>query len=202
MGGIFLGFVCALALLVALGRLRASRPPDGWLGLACWSLVALTCLDGLNAFLADGDLPHVYAPNTSLRLITGLGAGLGLGLLSLPVVFSAMWARAVDEPALGDLVEVGVGLALLGLLAGVMLAAPAPLLWPLAVAMVGAVLLAFGLANAYVLALVSGRARQAACASDLSGLLLSGLGLALLELAALSAARSWLASALGLTWGF
>jgi uncharacterized membrane protein len=54
MGGIFLGFLCALLLLWVLGRLRASQPPSGALGLACWALVALTGLDGLNAFLAWG----------------------------------------------------------------------------------------------------------------------------------------------------
>src|SRR5215472_14086329 len=59
MGGIFLGFLCAVALVAVLGRLRASQSPGGWLALACWSLVALTGLDGLNAFLSDGNLPHL-----------------------------------------------------------------------------------------------------------------------------------------------
>src|ERR1700692_4126648 len=60
MGGIFLGFLCAVLLLVVLGRMRASQPPGGLLALLCWSLVALTGLDGLNAFLFDGNLPHLY----------------------------------------------------------------------------------------------------------------------------------------------
>jgi hypothetical protein len=76
MGGIFLGVLCALALLAFFGRLRAARSPQGWLGFACWTLVTLTALDGLNAFLFDDQLPHLYAPSTLARLLTDLGAGL------------------------------------------------------------------------------------------------------------------------------
>src|ERR1700704_5280568 len=100
MGGIFLGFLCAVALLSVLGRLRASRPPSGALGLACWTLVALTGLDGLNAVFFDGGLAHLYAPNTALRLLTGLGAGLGLGLMAVPVVASVVWSEASDDASI------------------------------------------------------------------------------------------------------
>src|SRR5215475_8928614 len=62
MGGIFLGFLCALILIAVLGRLRASQPPAGLYGLACWGLIALTGFDGLNAFLFNGTLPHLYSP--------------------------------------------------------------------------------------------------------------------------------------------
>ena len=101
MGGIFLGFLSAVALVVVLGRLRASEPPRGALGLACWALVALTGIDGLNAFLSDGNLPHLYPPTTALRLLTGLGAGLAVGLMSVPVVSSVVLARPADEAAIG-----------------------------------------------------------------------------------------------------
>ena len=74
------------------------------------------------------------------------------------------------------------------------LAGAGTLLWPLALTMLASVLVAFGAANAYVLALVT-RQPQA------RGLLLSSLGLALLELAALSSLRTWLVSAFGFTLG-
>jgi len=100
MGGIFLGFLCAVALVVVLGRLRASEPPSGALGLACWALIALTGVDGLNAFLFDGGLPHLYTPNTAPRLLTGLGAGLGVALMAIPVVAGVVWAQPRDEASI------------------------------------------------------------------------------------------------------
>src|SRR5260370_19335225 len=78
MGGICLGFLCAVVLIAVLGRLRASRPPSGVLGLACWVLIVLTGLDGLNAFLFDGNLPHLYPPNTALPLFTVPAPSLAL----------------------------------------------------------------------------------------------------------------------------
>ena len=159
MGGIFLGFLCGLVMLALLGRLRARRTPSGALFPACVALVALTGLDGLNAFLFDGNLPHLYAPSTAARLLTGLAAGLGLA----------------------------------GLLGAVILAGVGPLLWPVAVAMLASVVLAFGVANVYLIVLATGRAHL--------GSLLSALGLSLIELAALSAVRTWLIAAFGFTWG-
>jgi hypothetical protein len=201
MGGIFLGFLCALALLAFLGRLRASRPPGGWLGLACWSLIALTGLDGLNAFLFDGGLPHLYSPSTLLRLLTGLGAGLGLGLLAAPIVASVVWHAPDDEASIEDPIELGAGMALAGLLGALILAGVSVLLWPIALAMLLGVLCAFGVANLYLLVLTSKRVRQAVRSIDLRGMLVSSLGLGLLELAGLSALRSWLATSFGFTWG-
>lgn len=199
MGGIFLGFACAVLLLAGLGRLRAMQPPVAWLGRLCWALIALTGLDGLNAFLYDGNLPHAYAPMAAVRLLTGLGAGFGLGVLAVPVVAGVVWSRPIDEPAVQDPLELGAGLAVAGLLGAMILAGAGSLLWPAAVAMLLAVLLAFGLGNLYVLAVVTGR--RAACLRALWGLLLSSLGLGLVELAGLSSLRAWLAATFGFTWG-
>jgi hypothetical protein len=60
-------------------------------------------------------------------------------------------------------------------------------------------LLAFGLANLYLLLLVTGRRAEHAAA--VRGLLVSSLGLALVELAGLASLRTWLASSFGFTWG-
>jgi uncharacterized membrane protein len=201
MGGIFLGFLCALVLLAVFGRLRASQPPAGWLALACWTLIALTALDGLNAFFFDGNLPHLYAPNTALRLLTGLGAGLAVGLMAIPVVAGVVWARPLDEGSLEDPVELLAGVALAGLIGGLILAGVGVLLWPVGLAMLVSVLIAFSVANLYIIVLASGRMRQAGSMVGLGGGLVSGLGLALLELGGLAALRTFLVSSFGFTWG-
>jgi uncharacterized membrane protein len=201
MGGIFLGFLCAMALLVLLGRLRASRLPSGALWVACWALVALTGLDGLNAFFFDGGLAHLYAPNAGLRLLTGLGAGLGLGLMSVPVVASVVWSQPSDEASIEDPVEFLAALAIAGLLGALLLAGVGVLVWPFTLAMLASVIVAFGVANLYIIVLATSRLRQAATLADLSGGLISSLGLTLLELGALSALRSFLITAFGFSWG-
>jgi hypothetical protein len=201
MGGIFLGFLCAVVLVFALGRLRSSQPPSGVLGLACWALIALTGLDGLNAFLFDGNLPHLYSPSTALRLLTGLGAGLGVGLMAVPVVAGVIWARPLNEASIEDPLELVGGLALAALMGGLILSGVPPLLWPTALAMLAGVVVAFGVANVYVVSLLTHRVGSAASLSDVRGVLLSSLGLVLLELGALAALRSWLIAAFGFTWG-
>jgi ABC-type polysaccharide/polyol phosphate export permease len=201
MGGIFLGFLCAVAVVLIFGRLRASQPPHGALGLACWALIALTGLDGLNAFFADGNLPHLYAPNTAVRLLTGLGAGLGVGLMAIPVVAGVLWAHPTDEASIEDPLELVGGLALAGLVGALVLAGVGVLLWPVALAMLAGVVVAFGVANLYIIVLATGRRHQALTLGDARGGLISSLGLTLLELGALAALRSFLVSTYGFSWG-
>ncbi len=201
MGGIFLGFLCAVLLLAVLGRLRASHPPRGALGIACWVLIALTGFDGLNAFFYDGGLPHLYAPLTVPRLLTGLGAGLSVGLMAVPVVASLVWARPTDESSIEEPVELLGGLSLVGLVGALILSGASALLWPIAIAMLAGVLVAFGVANLYVIAAVSSRVRGAAALAELRGGLIASLGLALLEMAGLSALRALLIAVYGFSWG-
>ena len=201
MGGIFVGFLCALLLIVVLGRIHVGEPPTGLPGLACWLLIALTGLDGLNAFLFDGNLPHLYAPTVALRLFTGLGAGLGVGLMAIPVVANVVWSKPSEDAALEDPIELLAGLALIGLVGGLILVGGAALLWPIALVMLLGVLVAFGVANLYLFVLAAGHVHEAEALPDLSGGLTVSLGLALLELAGLSALRTFLASTYGFTWG-
>jgi Predicted membrane protein (DUF2085) len=201
MGGIFVGFLCAVALVVTLGRLRASQSPHGALGLACWALVALTGVDGLNAFFFDGNLPHLYAPNTALRLLTGLAAGLGLGLMAVPVVAGVVWSGPSDEASIEDPVELLGGLALAGLVGGLVLAGVGALLWPIALSMLAGVVVAFGVANLYIIVLATGRRHRAVSLADVRGGLISSFGLTLVELGGLAALRGLLVATLGFSWG-
>jgi|SRR5579859_2877768 len=201
MGGIFLGYLCSVALVIGLGRLRASRPPAGALGLACWALVALTGLDGLNAFFFDGGLAHLYPPNLALRLLTGLGAGVGLGLMSVPVVASVVWSDPSQEASVEDPVELLAALAIAGLVGALLLAGVGVLMWPFALAMLAGVIVAFGVANLYLVVLWTRRVRGAATLAGLSGGLVGSLGLTLLELGALSGLRGLLIASFGFSWG-
>jgi hypothetical protein len=148
-------------------------------------------VDGLNAFLFDGQLPHLYPPNTALRLATGLGAGFGLALLALPVAAGVVWPNPDPDPVIADLVEMAAGLAATAVLGGLILVGTSPLLWPIALAMLLGVLAAFGTANVYLLALLTRRPGAE---------ILPALGLTLLEIAGLAGLRAWLAG-FGVSWG-
>lgn len=193
MGGIFLGFLAVMLVQAARGRLDTPRLPVRAVRAACWALLAAMALDGLNAFVFDGGLPHVYPPTTGVRLVTGLLAGGSLAHLALPVsarmLLGPSRATRTGATLLDGLLSLGA-LLLLGLL--LLWGAPW-LLWPVALAMVAAVVAAFAVANVAILA----RGRQ----THLTGTLVAAIGLAFVELAALGALRAWLATGLGLTWG-
>jgi hypothetical protein len=121
--------------------------------------------------------------------------------MALPVVASVVWSKASEDASIEDPVELLAGLALAGLLGALVLAGVGVLLWPLAVAMLVGVVVAFGAANLYGVVQLAGRSRQANSVAELRASLISSLGLVLLELGALAALRSWLISAFGFTWG-
>ena len=121
--------------------------------------------------------------------------------MALPVVASVVWQRPSDEAALEDPIELLMGLALSGLVGGLILAGVGALLWPIGLAMLAGVLVAFGVANLYLIVLATGRVRQAATMATLRSSLIGSLGLTLLELCGLAALRALLVTTFGFTWG-
>jgi hypothetical protein len=93
------------------------------------------------------------------------------------------------------------GVALAGLVGALILAGVGVLLWPVALAMLAGVVVAFGVANLYIIVLATRRAGQAATLADLGSGLIGSLGLSLLEIGGLAALRSWLVAGFGFTWG-
>ncbi len=192
MGGLFMGFALAVLVAALLGRLRSARGPLPLAALACWGLILATGVDGANAFLFDGRLPHLYDPSTPARLLSGLGAGYGLGFLALPVIAERAQRDTLDEPVLLDVLELAAGLVVALLLGAALLGDVAALLWPAALLMLASVLVGFTLANRYLLALLPGGRRAAGG--------LPPVGFALVELAVFGALRGAMAAA-GITWG-
>lgn len=198
MAGIFLGFGAGLAWLALLRRLNARGSPRAGAAFTCWGLVLLMALDGLNAVLFDGRLPHAYVPNTAARLLTGLGAGYAFALLALPVIAAVVWKNAMED-TVADPLETLLGLAAVYLVGAMLLADVAILLWPVAVLTVASVVGGFTTANLYLLALARGR-RFAATWLDLASPTVAAVGLALIEVAAFGGVR-WILAAQGASWG-
>jgi uncharacterized membrane protein len=97
--GMYLGSLVALACLIGQGkaRLAPSKGKSAVLGLFFLAFVA----DGLNSLVA-ALWPKVvlYAPNNTLRLITGLGMGMVIANVLLPLWNQTFWAEGSEEPVL------------------------------------------------------------------------------------------------------
>jgi len=96
---LFLGFV---------SRKRSSMPLKGILAVLAAFFIAFG-VDGSNSYLYllkqtyDGFLPQVpniYIPNNTLRLLTGSGMGVAMASVLFPVVNQTLWREIDKRPAL------------------------------------------------------------------------------------------------------
>lgn len=199
MGGIFAGYLLGMVYLFILGRGRVGLLPSGGVLWALLGFVALMGLDGLNAVAYDlgGGL---YQPGLGLRLATGLLAGYALVVLSWPVVNFVLWKDWQRLRPLESREELLGGLVLLGLFHLLTVSGLPVLLYPVSLFMVAGVLASFTYANAYVLALVTGRVRRYRTWQECTGLLTAGLFLTAMELAALGLMRAYMEAELGVRW--
>ncbi len=107
--GIYLGVITGLVFLVQRGRVRSSGlPPTNLLLVMALSGAALA-FDGLNSYLSlFAFYRPLYQPHNTLRLITGMGFGLAMISVVLPVFNSIAWADPDPAPTLRSFKEMGV----------------------------------------------------------------------------------------------
>jgi uncharacterized membrane protein len=96
---LFLGF---------LSRKRSSMPLKGILVVLVLFFLAFA-VDGSNSYLYllkktyEGflpQIPNIYIPNNTLRLLTGSGMGIAMASVLYPVVNQTLWREADERPAL------------------------------------------------------------------------------------------------------
>ena len=104
-------FNAAAITLIFLGivsRKRSSLPSKGILAVLAAFFLAFA-IDGSNSYLYllkqtyDGFLPQVpniYIPNNTLRLLTGSGMGIAMASVLYPVVNQTLWREEDERPAL------------------------------------------------------------------------------------------------------
>ncbi len=126
--GMYLSELATLGVIAVRGRGHAGRLPPLPISLVILGLFLLMAADGINSTLDELGMATAYAPRTDLRLLTGMGAGIGLALVVLLVLNTAL-RRDVDDHlrALGSWRELGMVLAVNGLIVAA-LAADIPLL--------------------------------------------------------------------------
>lgn len=89
--GIYTGIMLALTMIFISGRGYYAAFPKRNLSIILLGLIAWMGVDGINALAFDLGLYHLYTPNLTLRLLTGLGAGLAVGIFVHTVFTQTVW---------------------------------------------------------------------------------------------------------------
>ena len=197
--GTFLGAMLGLAVMLVVGRRRASHlPPVPVLGLLL-VFIGLWAFDGLNSYLGlFPGAPQLYQPQNWLRLATGLLEGLALMVLVLPILNFTLWRDPKREPVIRSLTEILAILPLVGLLILVIQAQIDALLYPLAIASSLGVVILLTMINTILAVVVLRREGSAQSWRQLVVPLTAGLALAILQISALSLLRAYLTVTFGL----
>jgi uncharacterized membrane protein len=141
--GQYLGAVLGVAFLTIFRRTRSGRPP--WfiiLILLIWA--ATYAFDGVNSFLhliPGTDQIRLYEPSNTLRLITGMGVGLGISVMLFPAFNQTVWKRYDPRPVLVGVHDSGVLLFLAIVLILLVLTENPVVLYPLSLVSAGGVLM-------------------------------------------------------------
>jgi len=86
--GIYLGFLVAFGVIVALSRRRRpSELPPLWAWVAIAIFIGAMALDGVSSYAGW------RATTNDLRLVTGLMAGFAIGALTVPLINGQLWKR-------------------------------------------------------------------------------------------------------------
>ncbi len=195
--GTYLGVVVAVGTLIGLGRGRAGHFPP-WPILALFGVFGLAfAVDGTNSYLHFfPNAPHVYEPNNTLRLTTGMLLGLAMGVLVFAGFNQTAWQDWTQRPALGRWQDVAVMLAGAAAMVLLVLWENPLVLYPLAIISSLSVVALLTAVYAVMAMIVLRRENRARRWQDLAVPVLAGATLALAQIAVFD----WVRFAVTQTW--
>lgn len=181
--GIYLGVAFSFIPLALAGRTRRTDLPRLPILLLLIGFIGVMGIDGLNSYTHFfPNFPHLYEPQNWLRLVTGSGAGLAMGLLIFPALMQTLWrdgnGRSIIESGqelLGLVVLVGTAVLLV-------LSNQPLILYVMALVSVAGVLLIVTSLNAVFLLMLLKRDGKAVKWQQTAVPLLISFGLTILEL--------------------
>lgn len=97
MNGIYLGAFVTIVALLWTGAHRNALPPSWSRSFVLLGFGAVMALDGFNSLLADLRLWHPYETTNWMRLVTGMAAGITLGVALVFLMGTTLWRRPVME---------------------------------------------------------------------------------------------------------
>jgi len=150
--GMYLGVALAFGVLLLAGRQRRTDLPPLPILLTLVGFIGLMGIDGLNSYAHFfPNFPHLYEPQNWLRLTTGMGAGLAMGLLIFPALMQTLWRNINGRPIIETARELGGMMLLAGTAVLLVLSNQPTILYVLALVSVAGVLLIVTSINAVLL---------------------------------------------------
>jgi uncharacterized membrane protein len=188
--GMYLGIALSFLLVALAGRLRRATLPPLRVLLLLGAFIGLMGIDGLNSYSHFfPNAPHLYEPRNWLRLTTGMGTGLAMGLVLLPVLAQTFWQTPLWEAPVVSLREFMGVILLASALILLLLRNQATISFVLAIVSAAGVILILTALNAMLLLIFLRRDGRARRWSEVVRPLLLGLLFALLQLGTISALR-------------
>jgi uncharacterized membrane protein len=191
MFGMFGGAVAAALYLAARGRGKATGFPQPGILAVLIGFVAWMGLDGVNALFFDLLLPHGYTPTLTLRLGTGLLAGLAIGAVIVPAFNQTIWlpSAARNVPVLSGWRDLFGVLGIEAVLFAGGLTGWSVLLYPYSILASVGVLGMLSAIDAIIVALILRRDGRFTSVRELSPVVLIGLVFATVMLGSTAAVR-------------
>jgi len=188
--GIYLGISLTFLVLLMAGRSRRSALPPLRLLLVLGGFVAVMGVDGLNSYSHFfPKAPHLYEPQNWLRLVTGAGTGITMGLITFPALAQTLWRDQIWRGVITSSRELAGLVTLVAFLILLVLSNQPPLLYVLGIVSAAGVLLILMALNTIVLLIALRKDGQALRWQQAAIPLAVGLSLALLEIGAVGFAR-------------
>lgn len=187
--GTYLGAMATLGYILAGKRRRRNGLPVVPVLAFMVVSVVFFAVDGLNSYADTLPLvPQVYTPSNYLRLLSGMGCGIAIVGIVVPLFNYSVWRDLEDGPIL----DVRGFLGILGVAALLYLAVafgPGWLYYPLALLNIIGVLLVLAVVNGLLAYLLLGRERTAYTWLDTLPIVATGLLMAAIELGGLGYLR-------------
>lgn len=98
MTGIYAGSLAAVVPLLILRRPLVHGDPSRRIVVGIIVLVVAMAVDGFNSLFIDLGLWHPYASRNGLRVVTGFGAGIALGVTLAWLVGASLWRISRSDP--------------------------------------------------------------------------------------------------------
>ena len=188
--GMYLGVALTFAVLALAGRTRWAQLPPFKTMAVLVGFVGMMGIDGVNSYSHFfPNFPHIYEPQNWLRLTTGMGTGLAMGVFIFPALAQTLWRNYEWRPSLAGLREL-IWLVALAIIAILLVLSNQPhLLYVLGIISAAGVVAILTAINTMVLLLATRRDARFTHLREAALPLLAGLLLTLVEIAVISVLR-------------